>query len=323
MIRYKHGFAAGSIVAGLTLFTSAVPSAKAQRSTGENSFLGIRLYGKFSDVLRRFGQPSEIQVGDPFISEVATEGTGATGTAGGSNNGLPGFPNRGGGPPGGGGGYGPYSGPPSGGGSRGGYSPSGGGGGGYGPYSGPPGGGGPPAGYGPPGGLGGRPGGPAGGGAGGTGSSQGAQPNAQGEYEESTWWYHIKKKDTKGRLLSTVHYAFIFNKEGRVIQISLYGYSSPFRTRKGVGLSSQLGDVLQNYGSGVDGERTGDNLVMRFDVPKDGVKSKYAFQMSKNRVVGITLAVVNPQAAPPIQPNGVGAGPGGYGPPRGGGNAGD
>ena len=320
MIKFQRGIMAGLAATSFLIGTGVGSPAMAQRSKGENAFLGIKLFSKFSDVLKKFGQPSEIQVGEAYISEMATEGTGTAAAGGGNNGGLPGFGGSGGyGPPGGGGGggrpggsggYGPpggYSAPGGGGGGGGrpsGYGPPGG----YSPPSGGGGGGGRPSGYGPPGG-----GGSTGGGGTGTGPSGGSQ-NAQGEYLESTWWYHIKKKDTKGRLLSTVHYCFLFNKEGKVIQISLYGYTSPFRTARGVGLSSQFGQVMKAYGFGLDGERTGDNVSMRFEVPKDNVKSKLGFQMAKNKVVGITMAVVQPGAPLPANNNQGGLGAGGSAP---------
>src|SRR5579871_3433044 len=56
----------------------------------EASLLGIRLLANYNDVLHKFGQPNEIQIGDPTVS-----GQGVAAAPNGASGGLPGM----GGPP--------------------------------------------------------------------------------------------------------------------------------------------------------------------------------------------------------------------------------
>jgi hypothetical protein len=82
---------------------------------------------------------------------------------------------------------------------------------------------------------------------------------------ETTWWYNDKKKG--------VYRAFLFNKDGRVIQMQLFGYKGGDRTKRGVGLGSTLGQVIQRYNWTTDGTRVGDNMMLRY-----GGREKLAFQ---------------------------------------------
>ena len=82
---------------------------------------------------------------------------------------------------------------------------------------------------------------------------------------------------------------FLFNKDGRVIQVQEYGYDKNHKggkTKKGVALGSNLSNVLRSYGWSNEGTRSGDNLMMRY-----GRQFRVAFQMVKNTVVGITIGV--------------------------------
>jgi len=157
--------------------------------------------------------------------------------------------------------------------------------GGGGPPGGLPGfpGGGPPTGTpGMPGmaGMGGFPGGMMGGGA-----RNNSAPAAQAtEEQETTWWYHFPQKG--------LHVSFLFNHEGRVIQVQEYGWKGGTRTRQGIGLGSTLGQIIQRYGWSNDGEHSNvggrEMVTLRY-----GGNHKVAFQLVDNKVVGITLGVVH------------------------------
>jgi hypothetical protein len=270
----------------------------------ELSLLGIRLLGTFSDVLRKFGQPNEIQPGEPVVTGQG-QGTAAPGMMGGgrpggypgmsggpgmmgggrpgmtgspgSMGGRPGLPGMSGGPPG-------MSGYPGmmGGGGRPGMSGSPGSMGGY-----PGMGGGRPGMSGSPGSMGGYPG------MGGANGANGANNNADStDAGETTWWYHFPQKG--------LHYSFLFNKEGRVIQIQAYG-SKPDpklvvpRTAQGITLGSDLGQIIKRYGWSNDGEHDGDYVVLRY-----GVRNRVAFQTRRNKVLGIVLGRVNPPEPAPV-----------------------
>ncbi len=261
----------------------------------EDTLLGVKLMSRFSDVLRKYGQPNEIQVGSPTLPTQSPAGAtgGGTGSAAApSTGGAPGMS-------GGYGGYGagrPTSGPPpgAGGGYGAGYAAQygAGGGGARGGGAGLPGfgnaggaqSGGPPpgasggygAGYAAQYGAGGGKNGPA---SAGGGAQAGNAANGENTTSaDTTWWYHDFKMG--------VHKAFLFNKDGRVIQIQEYGYKGGSATRQGIALGSGLGTLIQRYGWSNDGTNDGTNLIMRY-----GGDRKVAFQLVENRVVGITVAV--------------------------------
>ena len=121
-------------------------------------------------------------------------------------------------------------------------------------------------------------------------SSGGGMPGASGSSDagsdapeyEATWWYHDR--------VSGLHKSFLFNKDGRVIQVQEYGHDKLHRaskTRMGVTLGSGLNTVLRTYGWSNDGANDGANVIMRY-----GGDNKVAFQLVNNLVVGITIAVV-------------------------------
>ena len=202
------------------------------------SFLGIRLdKDRFSDVMKRYGAPHEIQAGGPRLTDsmLSMTNPGGGSAGGGDSNpsspyagkGLPGFP--GGGPPGG-----------------------------------------------PPGGFG------SGSGSRGSGNSD-DEKILYTDQTQTTWWYHFARKGKP-----SYHYAFLFNKDGRVIQIQEYGFYDGGKTQAGIGLGSSLGSVIRAYGFSTDGERTdNDKLTLRY-----GGTNRLAFQMISNKVLGITLARV-------------------------------
>ncbi len=296
----------------------------------EDSLLGIRLtFSTFRDVLKKYGQPTEIQAGGPYspTPPPGAAGNGADAAGGGKGMG-PGGPGGPMGPMGMGGGRGMsskgMSGPGSAGGAAGGGAAGGGagsrqtskngfpgsngggaGGGGAagaGPMGGGPmmgaGSGGPGRGQGK-GGDGGGPGlpgfGPGGpGGPGGDGSEgdtpgTGTEEDPTGPLKETTWWYHDHLKG--------MHMAFVFNRNGQVIQIGEYGPRKMEKfnkvavpnggaTRKGVALGGSLGTVIGKYGFSLDGAHDAENVIMRF-----GHGPKIAFQMVNNAVLGITVGV--------------------------------
>lgn len=114
----------------------------------------------------------------------------------------------------------------------------------------------------------------------GTGESGGNDQAGDLPATESTWWYHNLQKG--------YHMSFLFNKDGRVIQIQEYGMASLHnsRTRQGITLGSNMTQVLSRYGWSNDGAHSGENVIMRY-----GGADKVAFQMVRNRVLGITVAV--------------------------------
>jgi hypothetical protein len=363
MRMHTHRGLAGSAVAltvlALLASSSSVLAQRPARERAlplERSLLGVSLLADHREVLRRFGQPSEIQVGSPALPAKFSVGgatasaSGSAAMSGGGASALmpPGMGARGPGgvpgmgmPPGMGGGTSPMGGmmgargpggmPMSGAamagmmsGMMGGRGPGGL------PGFSPRGGdeddsrGGPP-------GMGGGMAGMMGGGA---GSTNAESPDEQ----EATWWYHIEIKDKQGNVRQRRHYSFLFNKEGRVIQIQQYGYNGGGKTARGIGLGSQLRDVIRLYEWSNDGGRNGETLLLRYDVgekpsalrqalgltpdgpettsdigempvpktpsrPNQLKRAKLAFQVVRNQVVGITLAVVTDTPAPaPINP---------------------
>lgn len=324
-----------------TLTTLGCSTVQAGQVRGtENQLLGITLRNStFREVLKKYGQPDEVQGGGPFLPTPPKEaaapaggmasrssypsggmpgsgggpssggGMPGQGGAGGGSKRLPsrsGFPGKndgvpaaGGGGTSGGPGAGGYPGAGGGSGSSG-YPGAGGGPGSSGPSGGYPGtgqsggypGGGYPGASGGPGSSGGKglpgfPGGAEGPGAGASGlpggageSGGGGSDQAEPPVTEATWWYHNPRKG--------YHMSFLFNKEGRVIQIQEYGNTSLHagKTRQGIVLGSNMTQVLSRYGWSNDGAHDGDNVIMRY-----GGANKVAFQMVRNRVLGITVAV--------------------------------
>ena len=264
------------------LSIGAVGASQAQ----EKRLLKVTLLtNSYRDVLKLYGKPDEIQAGGPNTpTEGIPENVKASGAQGGFTPGKSGGGGRsgGGGAPGsfGGGGGAPGS---FGGGNQyaqasrqgGGGAPGSFGGGAPGSFGGGKGGGLPGFGGTPDGGDGASQ--PSGAGGGGTASSGGEEEASR----EVTWWYHD--------LLNGLHKSFLFNKDGRVIQVQEYGHDKNRkgdRTRKGVALGSNLNAVLRAYGWSNEGTRNGDNLMMRY-----GRQYRVAFQMVKNTVVGITIGV--------------------------------
>ena len=277
-----------AVIAGIGFMASVsglrVHAAPPRTSKTENSLLGVHLMSTYKDVLKRFGQPAEIQVGMPLSGEGDSGGPAGSGAGG--------APGSGGGPTGGGMGSAGVLPPPSnavgkGGGGAGPPLPGFGGSGGFPGSGGASGSGGFP-------GSGGASGGASN--AGGTGMGglpiiPGSGGESSGPSEETVWWYKFPQQ---GRF-----YAFLFNKQGRVIQIQAHGFrprpNTPVAknmptavTAQGVTLGMQLGAVLKNYGWSNDGEHVGDYVVLRYGMGQDRV----AFQSLHNEIVGITVGIV-------------------------------
>jgi hypothetical protein len=264
------------VLLSAALVPAIAPSGRADTALG-----GVQLMSSFRDVMKKFGQPAEIYVGWNSTSEAGGGQTGAGGfgsrRAGGGGLGA----RPGGGLPGGFGGGGL-------GGMRGsaGSGPTLPGFGGTAP-TGPPGFGGGPT---PMGGIGGaRRGGLAGGMRGGRpgGAAGAAAANPEDEDpHETTWWYHDVKKG--------LHYSFLFNNKGKVIQIQEFGWKGGFKTTAGVGLGATLGQIIKVYGWTDNGVPGGEDLVLRYGKP-----NTLMLQLHNNKLVGITIGIVQP---PPPDP---------------------
>ncbi len=279
-------------------------------TNAESSLIGIRLEtSTYRDVLKKYGQPDEIQAGGPFTPTPPAGAASASSASGGGKMGGGMSPGSGGGKMGGGAG-GPSapsmaspggSGGSAGGGggskktpSKNGFPNSEGGGGSGGGSGGGPGSGGPGSGGMTPGSGGGLPGfGPS---SGGEGSESGAAAGGGSDssddnppLKETTWWYHDHKIGQ--------HIAFVFNRVGQVIQIGEYGTKKLTKmkgnivplagaTRRGITLGTSMGSVIGKYGWSLDGAHDAANVIMRF-----GRKDKVAFQVVNNVVLGITVGV--------------------------------
>jgi len=265
--------AIGLVAVGLLTLTAAPSRAEA----AEHGLLGIRLFNKYSDVLKKYGQPNRIEIG------AATGGVSGGGAAAG---------------PGGGGGM--MGGPAMmGGGSSSSSMMAMMGGGGSGKMAGMMGGGGGmPSIPGIPGmgsgsssmmqrmmGGGGAPdlgGGP------GEGMSLSGGPGAGTQSSSSdgeiTWVYNH----------GPVTDFFLFNKDGRVIQIQSFGYKGSAITAAGVHLGDQVSKLYQKYGWTSNLTQSGTNMTV--DYTKE---HQAAFQLADTkdghgyRVVGITVGVAD------------------------------
>jgi hypothetical protein len=283
----------------VALATLAMSAANAQKPTAERELLGVRVMQTWKMVLNRHGQPTRIETGAP----VATIGGQQSSTvSGGMSGGLPSM-----------GGMGPMSGmppmPPTGMGSGApmgmmgssgmsammGARPGMTGPGSMGMMM-PPGGpmgmmgsGGVPtteegAGSYPGGGMvmGGKMGSMMGGGMMGATNAQ-AQASGEGEV---TWIYDHGQNT----------YVFLFNKDGRVIQVQSFGYANGGKTAAGIALGDPVAKIYRTYGWPDQIEKEGDSMVLDYSRA-----SHVAFQLldrhngKGSRVVGITVALTEPR----------------------------
>jgi hypothetical protein len=312
---------------GLTAGFLILTAAPVEAQTRESSLLGIKLWRTWRDVLTKHGQPTRIEVGAvtaPVPGQNAGQAAGMMGggmpgpMAGAAMGMSPGGPmpgmgsmgmmggpgmsgqamamsrmmsQRGGmGSPGGGMASGP---PPGVGGSMGGGSSK------MGAMMGSMGspGGGPqlPGMEGAGGDLGlrgfGSPGGGPGPGAmmGSMGAMGGQQAQASAE-GEVTWVYEKPAGLT---------YMFLFNKDGRVIQISQFGYRGGARTSRGVALGSAVRDVYAKYGWANSSAKAGNQLTLDYSH-----KANVAFQLLNRgkgaQVVGVTVAITERDRIPGV-----------------------
>jgi hypothetical protein len=286
-------------------------------NAAERGLLGINIWRSWRDVLNKYGQPTRIEVG-AVSGPLAGGGAGANmlmGEGGRAGGGLPGLPGMGGpfgaggGTFGAGGGSSGYAqmmgqmmrrggGRPGamGAGMSGGPMMSGAPMGAMGPAAGGKFGammGGPMGRRGMEGGLGGAgvlAGGPAPGATAPIGPTIGGlgggstEPSGEGEV---TWVYE------KGSLT----YMFLFNKDGRVIQIQEFGYSGGGGTSRGVRLGDPVSRVYQLYGWADSSAKSGDQLTLDYSH-----KAHVAFQLLSQgkgaKVVGITVALTEKTEIP-------------------------
>ena len=297
----QNKWLAGSLTAIGTLavvlaFDAAIQTgAQAQADQYERRLAGIRLNSKASAVLKFYGNPNQVVIGDIGPRESpASAGGGQAGAGGiGTPGGAPGFPGAGG---------------------RGGLSPAGGRGGFGGPPAGfggpPPGFGGPPQGFGggaPAGvggggddeGRGGAPGGFGGSGFGGAGAGGGVgafgrTTSTLTPQQETTWVYNRRAgKDV-------ISYEFLIGQGGAVTQIRTIGYAGGnIKTNKGVQLGTTYKEVVLRYGVPEQQFRLGRTLIASY---KNKYHAQFQFlnQRSQqenpfsegNKVISITIASV-------------------------------
>ncbi|MBM3493384.1 MAG: hypothetical protein FJX72_03530 [Armatimonadetes bacterium] len=127
-----------------------------------------------------------------------------------------------------------------------------------------------------PGGMG---GGMMGGMAGGTALAGGGTDTGEGEVA----WIYEKKTTT---------HVFLFNSDGRVIQIQSYGYAAGARTVNGIGLGDTAAKIYRVYGFPEQTHVTGSTRTLDYS-ERANVAFQLADQRGKGlRVVGITVALV-------------------------------
>lgn len=132
------------------------------------------------------------------------------------------------------------------------------------------------------------PGGPGMGGSGSQYSSPtGTGTPGQNGYESkfTTWWYNYPNKG--------VHYSFLLNGRGQVIQIQAYGFAPPKNliaphTAQGITLGSALQEVLHRYGWSNDGTSSSGLVTLQY-----GENDRIAFQFEFNHVIGIVLGIAH------------------------------
>ena len=87
---------------------------------------------------------------------------------------------------------------------------------------------------------------------------------------------------------------FLFNKDGRVIQIQTFGYTGKGVTSRGIKLGDPVDSIYRKYGWTANIEKTGDSMTLDYSR-----KSHVAFQLVDRghgkgyRVVGITVALTD------------------------------
>lgn len=298
-MKQKHGIMAGlTAVAALGMvFGATSRTADAQADSYERYLAGVKLNSKASNVLKYYGNPNDVVIGDVGIREAPGGAGGAAGAAGGGQGGAPGAGGAsipGGGLRGGRGGGGApagFGGPPAGfgGGPPAGFGgpPAGFGGAGRGDDEGGGFGGGAPAGFGGGGGFGGAAGG------GGVGAFGATQSNTSPQ-QETTWIYNRRAgKDV-------ISYEFLIGTSGTVQQIRTIGYAGGnIKTSKGVQLGTTYKNVVLKYGVPEEQFRVGRSLIASYR-NKNHVVFQFLNQRGQqenpfsagNKVIAITIAAI-------------------------------
>jgi len=286
-----------ALVVGGAIFGASIRTADAQADQYERFLAGVKLNSRASNVLKAYGNPNDVVIGDVGFREApAGTGGGAAGQAGGNvgaaggvgggaqsvggaGGGRSQLGRSGGGPPSG------FGGPPSGFGG----APAGLGGGGRGGEDeggAPVGLGGAPAGFGG-GGFGGAQGG------GGVGAFGATQSNTSPQ-QETTWIYNRRAgKDV-------ISYEFLVGTSGTVSQIRAIGYAGGnIKTSKGVQLGTTYKNVVLKYGVPEEQFRVGRSLIASYR-RKNHVVFQFLNQRGQqenpfsagNKVIAITIATV-------------------------------
>ncbi len=101
---------------------------------------------------------------------------------------------------------------------------------------------------------------------------------------EQTWIYKTKNDQYEKR--------FLFNKDGRVIQIQIFGYSGPGETERGVRLGYPLSKVFKLYGWSSSVQQTGNTLYVDYRESAHAAFNLLDLHNGKGfLVVGITIAI--------------------------------
>ena len=276
-------------ISGVALVVTGMFPAHAQKDGIERALAGIRINASAKEILRVFGNPNDIQIGDVAVRPPTQAGGGQSGTqgmpgmGGGADDGggMPGMGGRGmsgsmgsSGMMGGGsggkmgsmmGGGGPsmggMSGPGMGGPSMGGMGGMSGGMGSSG-MQGKMGGGG-PMGMGGSGGM--QMGGRGNGGGGGIGAF-GQTVSSSTFQQEVTWSYSKKALDAK-KQQQAIGYDFLISPEGKVSQIRITGYvprTAKDKSAKGLTLGSTYKDLIRTYGTPKSVMKSGELLVCSY-----------------------------------------------------------
>ncbi len=272
--------AAGLMAVGLLAIVPAFSNAQTEQH--EKELLKVRMWNRWSDVMKLYGQPTRIEIG-----AVTSPSGGGSAAAGGSamGGGMGAPSSMGTSSMGGGMSMGKMGGKSAlpgmsgmmgsggmsqgmGGGAMTGMDKGGGGS----PFAGGMGSGGMSQGM-------------MGGSGGGAGFGGGASSEGDGNDGEVTWVYE------KGPVTDY----FLFNKDGRVIQVQSFGRRGPATTAQKVTLGDSLGKIFDKYGWTANVQKDLTNGTMTLDYSKDrNVLFQFEGKGDKNyKVVGITVGITD------------------------------
>ncbi len=114
-------------------------------------------------------------------------------------------------------------------------------------------------------------------------TQQQQQPSGEGEVT----WIYDRGQNT---------YVFLFNKDGKIIQIQSFGYANGGKTQLGITLGDQVAKIYRTYGWPDQIEKSGDSLTLDYSR-----EHHVAFQLvdrhngKGSRLVGITVALTEPR----------------------------